>query len=128
MSAHSIDTTDLVRIPWKSGAAGPDFLDCWHLMRAAFARAGKAIPADIVGEGEECPSGGRFVRIGETVWHASELLDVALTRAKDGGRHVATLVSLEPKRFLTTSERTGSRRIAAEHLEHTCLGVYRWVT
>lgn len=136
MTTLAIDVRDLVRIPWKLGAAGPEAFDCWQLMRAALARAEKHVPEDLVGSGYETMdealarverARGRFEKLGGSVWHAHEIGDVVETWAPDGGRGVATLVLDAPKRFLTTTRKTGSRIVTASQLESSCLAVWRWI-
>lgn len=132
-----IDCRSLVRKPWKLGATGPDEFDCWHLWRALMRLCCVDVPEELIGRDYETlgeamkrvrEQAGRFERVGNSVWNATELGDLAETIGSDGVRHASGLISTKaPKKFLTTSARTGSIIVRASAIEHSCIGVWRWV-
>lgn len=128
---------DLMKKPWRLGARGPEFFDCVGIAIEARKRYELEVvpgmfPEDYATEDDALAlvraHPGSWQRIGDGVFHATEIGDIVETLHHDGTHHVSTLIqNRSPKRFLTTSRPSGCIVVRALDLQPYCIGVYRWV-
>lgn len=104
---------DLVGLPFRDGASGPDAFDCWGLAREVRIRAGLPcvdVPEAVTSEAEalalqqRLPDSWRALQVGETY----ELFDWIVSTPPDGIRHhVSTVVDTRAWLALTVDRTRG---------------------